>query len=224
MARQSHFKQAVSRLRGVYFFESEKDAHAAVERWRIPGKRRFITPVNFSANNITRVDSEWITFYLNSNETDWMERYWRGETLGQRPLPELLASGIGLVQSIELRQAAYQHIVKNFPESTPLLAMACCGLKHGHIESVAQIVPGVLRDGDQITIDFYIYIDDLETKQAELIRSIEICKSCGEMPFIIRPSDPDVFFRIPDFNEGSFSFKDQSIAGICDEIHKSIRN
>lgn len=224
LERQKNYRNAVSRLRGVYFFESEHDAHAAVERWHVPSKRKFIAPVNFSANNVTCVDSEWITSYLNSDESEWMECYWRGETLGQAPLIEVLASGIGVVQNLELRQAAYQRILDMFPESTPLLAMASCGLKHARIDSIAQTIPGVIRSGDRVNIGFYIYTGDLDARQEEVIHAIEACNRRGEMPSIVRPSDPDAFFRLPDLSNGGFSFIEPSIIGMCDEIHESIKS
>lgn len=221
--RQEKYQAAVSRLRGVYFFESERDAHAAIDRWGIPGNRKFITPVNFSANNTTHVDSEWITSYLNSDETDWMERYWNGDTLGESPLTEVLASGIGMVQSMELREAAYRKIIEMFPESTPLLAMACCGIKHARIESIAQTVPGVIREKDLVKINFYIYIGDLDNRKQELMKAIAACKACNELPPMIRPSTPGIFFRVPDLTNDEFYFKDVEVIRLCDEIHESIR-
>lgn len=70
--RQRAHPQAVSRLAGIYFFESESDAHSALDRWRMPERKPFISEVSFSANNLTRVDSEWITSYLGSEERNWM--------------------------------------------------------------------------------------------------------------------------------------------------------
>lgn len=222
--RQLDFSKSVSRLRGVYFFERERDAHAAIERWGIPGKREFISPVNFSATRITKVDSEWITAYLSSETSDWMESYWRGVTLGCAPLVELLVSGIGVVQSMELRRQAYQHIVNKFPDSTPLLAMACCGFKHGPLESIAQVVSGLIRNDDRILGDFYVYAGDLGNRQEELVKAMKACEQNGEMPPMILPSDPETFFSLPDLSSGSFSFSGPAIVSTYDEIHESIRN
>jgi hypothetical protein len=223
LIRKQRFEGCVSRLRGVYFFDSEEDAHAAVERWGIPNKRKFIAPVTFSEKNATRVDSEWITSFLGSEETDWMEKYWSGETLGSRPLTEVLASGIGFVQNLPLRREAYQRVIDRFPESTPLLAIACCGFHYSSIDSIAQIVPAAIREDDRVKVDFYIYMADLDTRQRELMDAIEACSKSGELPPAIRPADPDAFFRLPDLTKGGFSFVNPSIVSMCGEIHESIK-
>jgi hypothetical protein len=220
--RQNVAPDSVSRLRGVYFFESERDAYAAIERWRIPQNKHYITAVNFSANKTTRVDSEWITSYLLSDESDWMQRYWAGETLGQKPLIEVLASGIGLVQSAELREAAYRSVLGSSPEATPLLSMAACAFKHARLETLAQTVPGVIKCAEGIKIDFYIYIDDLNANEELIKKSVEACMKLGEMPPMIRPNNPEVFFSLPDYRDGSFMFTDAAISQLYEEVHASI--
>lgn len=221
--RQKNFHSSVPRLRGVYFFESERDAHAAVERWGVPGNRRFITAVNFSASKTTHVDSEWITSYLNTDENDWMNRYWRGETLGESPLTEVLASGIGIVQNMNLRQEAYAQIMKLFPNSTPLLAMACCSFKHARLESIAQVVPGIIRDKSGIEVSFHIYMGDLDHRQVEIQNALSVCKARNEMPPMIQPSDPNVFFNLPDLMKDRFRLDDTRVVKLCGEVHESIR-
>lgn len=220
--RQKHAPNSVSRLRGVYFFESENDAHAAIERWGIPQNKKFITAVNFSANKTTRVDSEWITSYLLSDESDWMQRYWSGETLGQKPLTEVLASGIGIVQNTALREAAYRSILEATPEATPLLGMAACAFKHARLETIAQTVPGVIKVAEGVKIDFYIHIDDLKKNENLIIESIDACKRLGEMPPMVLPSDPEVFFRLPDNRDSGFVFTEAAIGKLYEEVHASI--
>lgn len=221
--RQRCSSKAVSRLRGVYFFKSEEDAYKAVDRWGIPERRKFVSAVNFSASNLTEVDSEWITWRLNSDEADWMEKYWGGEPYGETPLTEVLASGIGIVQNLELREAAYRRIMESFPESTSLLAMACCGFQYSKIDSIAQAVPGVIREEGGIKVSFYIYIGDLDTRQNDLMTAIDVGKARNELPPIIRPADPKAFFRMPDLTKGEFLFRDSTIIRLFDEVHASVK-
>ena len=79
--RQKLFNNKVSRLEGLYFFESERMAHIALDRWGIPNKKKYISEIDFTPNAITKVDSEWITSYLLEDDETWMKHYWTGETL-----------------------------------------------------------------------------------------------------------------------------------------------
>jgi len=222
--RQKYAPNSVSRLRGVYFFESENDAHAAVERWGIPQNKKFISAVNFSANKTTRVDSEWITSYLLSEESDWMHRYWSGETLGVKPLTEVLASGIGIVQNTALREAAYRRVLEATPEATPLLAMAACAFKHARLETIAQVVPGAIKVTEGVKIDFYIYIDDLKRSEKLIVESIDACKMLGEVPPVVLPKDPEVFFKLPDNRNSGFIFTEVAIEKLYEEVRASIHD
>ncbi len=216
LIRQRKFSTSVSRLRGVYFFKSEKDAYAAVDRWGVPENRKFISAVNFSSNNTTFVDSEWITSFLASDEEDWMERYWRGETLGAKPLTEVLSSGIGLVQNKELRKQAYEKIIHTFPYSTRLLAIATCGIKYAKIESIAQAMPFITQEDARLKISFYLNIGDLNKKKHELMKACDSCKENNEYPLTIKPLSENVVFHTPDLTD------DASIK-INRKLHQSIR-
>lgn len=215
--------RSVSRLRGVYFFECERDAHAAVERWGMPQNRQFISAVNFSATTVTHVDSEWITSYLLSDNNEWMPLYWKGETLGQRPLTEVLASGIGIVQNQTLREAAYKKVLETAPDATPLLGMAACAFKHARLETIAQSIPGAIKTPEGVKIDFYIYLDDLKNHEGAIIDSINACRQAGKLPPMVFPKDPDIFFRLPDNRDGGFVFTEATIGQFYDQVHTSIR-
>jgi hypothetical protein len=56
--RQQYHQNKVSRLQGVYFFRTEHDAHAALNRWGIKSQHRIVSEVDFYANNLSEVDSE----------------------------------------------------------------------------------------------------------------------------------------------------------------------
>jgi hypothetical protein len=125
--RARRHAHCVSRLGGLYFFQSEGDARAAVNRWGMRRREQYISAVEFFPTALTEVDSEWITFNLASNDDSaWMDSYWSGATAGARPLTEVLATGQGIVLNKELRIEAYKRIYDLWPTSTPLLAAACC--------------------------------------------------------------------------------------------------
>lgn len=221
--RQQVSPHAVSRLRGMYFFENEEDANIAVDRWKIPQNKKFIAQVNFSATNLIRLDSEWITSYLRSDNTDWMPRYWKGETLGVRPLTEILASGIGIVKNRNLREKAYEKIIEHSPYASRLVSMAACAFNFAKIESAAQTIPGMLKTPDGIKLSLYIHMDDF-SKNGKLIGETYMkCMAEEKAPPIIKPEDPDVLFHLPDNRHLEFTLTDKTVSTLHEEIHESIR-
>jgi hypothetical protein len=71
--RTRSYPDCVSRLHGLYFLKSEQDARIALDRWRMPELKPYISAVQFVPSALTEVDSEWITFNLGSNDDpEWM--------------------------------------------------------------------------------------------------------------------------------------------------------
>ena len=144
--RIQNYPHCVSRLRGAYFFESREAAEAALDKWNLRHRIKYISQVNFSAEAVTRVDSEWITSRLSkSDSSDWFESYWSGKPQGDEPLTEVLASGVGVVVEPELRKAAYLRIKKTWPTSTPLLGAAYCAFAYKKMEDIARVRPFLVR-------------------------------------------------------------------------------
>jgi hypothetical protein len=147
---------------------------------------------------LTRVDSEWITQHLRSEDVDWMQGYWEGATLGARPLTEVLASGIGYVRDKDLRRQAYQSIITKWPHATPLLAMASCAFCEEGLEDIALVRPAIVSTGSAIVGSHFIDIQDLERHQNKVVRAIESCQQRGQFPPVSIPDDGKTFFRVPD--------------------------
>ncbi len=219
--RQKKFQHHISRLRGLYFFESEEDASAAIVRWNIPHRKKYISEVYFSANAVTKVDSEWVTWNLMSENTDWMERYWSGEVYGNTPLYELLGSGIGVVQNMELRAQAYKNILEWWPTSTPLLASACCAFKYKNMEEVALVRPTLTKESDRIVGSYYINMNDFNDRENEIVSALELCNQHQETPPIVPSDNPEVFFSIPNLLTENFEFKDSEAQSLYEDVHKS---
>lgn len=218
-ARQRTNPLAVSRLAGVYFFESENDAHNALDRWGMLKRKPFISEVSFSANNLTRVDSEWITSYLGSEDRNWMEEYWQGKTLGVRPLTEVLASGIGAVRNRELRIEAYKRVANLWPQSPPLLSMACCAFCEEQLEDIGLAKPALIASNGVISGEHCIYIGDLEKNQEKIVQAMEACKRRGELPPATIPNDGKTLFALPDMSHMNFEFKEAVAASLLRSVH-----
>lgn len=218
--RMLRYPHCVSRLHGMYFFKSEDDAQAAVSRWGISGKEKYISAVQFSPSAMTEVDSEWITCNLGScNSSAWMESYWSGATAGIRPLTEVLVMGQGVVLNKELRIEAYKRIYELWPTSTPLLAAACCAFDRCQLNDVAVVKPGLLSNGSSIMGSYYIYMKQFDENQEAIVAAVTDCKKSGDCPPVIMPSDQSKIFTLPDLKSFSFEIKDPESVTEFTSVH-----
>ena len=162
--RQKFYPNCVSRLTGVYFFETPDMANAAIDRWNIEQrKKKFVTSISFSASKITRVDSEWITNCLGKQNTtdDWMHEYWLGNTYGNFPLTEVLASGLGLVADNKLRLECFKRIQDLSPTFAKLAMFGIAGLNSG-IEGVGQVLPIIGWHDNKLKGQYYFDIREMK--------------------------------------------------------------
>lgn len=219
LVRQRECLNGCSRLEDLYFFESEYDAHAALERWGLSSRRNLISPVSFSADRLTKLDSEWITSYLASDETDWMPHYWKGAILGVKPLTEVLGRGIGLVRNRELRLRAYQSIIEQWPTSTPLLSMACCAFAEYGLEDIAIVRPAITSTKVGVQGSHFICLQDLSSKEDKVVAALQACRDRGDAPPMIIPDDGVTFFKVPDLTSMDFSLMSKDCAQTLGRIH-----
>lgn len=212
--RAARYPDKVSRLQGVYFFESREDALAAIDRWRLPTRcREYISAVEFSATSLTKVDSEWITWNLSASASErWMGEYWSGEVAGVKPLTEVLAIGEGVILDKQLRIEAYRRIYDLWPDSTPLLAAACCAFANGGLPNVALVKPGILHDENVLTGNYFIYMDEFDEHESEVVAAVRECKASGTMPPVLMPEDQGTIFRLPDLAAQTFTVSGASLS------------
>jgi hypothetical protein len=216
--RQETHPDACSRLEDLYFFESEYDAHAALERWGLSKRRSLISPVSFSADRITKVDSEWITSYLSSEEREWMPQYWDGKIFGIKPLTEVLARGIGFVRNQELRLSAYRSIIERWPTSTPLLSMASCAFAEYGLEDIAIVRPAITSFQSGVQGSHFIDLGDLKLHEDKVIAALDAFKQRGEVPPMIFPEDGESFFKLPDLTSMDFTLEDKACSQTLSRI------
>ncbi len=219
--RQSKFQDKVSRLQGVYFFRTEDDAHNAINRWGLQRRKSLIvSEVDFYPRNLTELDSEWITScLLTSNGTEWMSRYWSGETYGVKPLTEILASGIGFIKNKDLRSAAYKRIFDLWPESTALLASSACAFSVCGIEEVCMVIPALLLEKEQLKGGYFIRMKEFDELQPDIVEAVKYCKKTGQFPVVVCPKDSNVIFRLPDMSKYSFEFHINKSKRLFTSVH-----
>ncbi|WP_158116602.1 hypothetical protein [Vibrio cincinnatiensis] len=219
--RQLHFPNQVSRLRGVYFFESREMANVALDRWGLSHHKKYVTEIYFSGNNYSYVDSEWITDYLDSEDEEWMHKYWRGETLGVKPLTEVLASGIGIIQDNELRTKAYEKIISQWPTTSILLNACIAGFAERKMEQIGQAIPAIVNESGILKGNYYINMNDFDSRENEIVEALREARSKGMNLAWIAPDDPTKIFSLCDWSHLNFELVNSDAVATFDRVHES---
>lgn len=219
LLRLNKFDQKVSRLTGVYFFSSKELAETALDRWGLPHQKKYISEVYFSGNSYTEVDSEWITTYLKTKNTDWMKSYWNGDVLGVKPLTEIIASGIGIIQNNDLRLEAYKKIIKKWPTTSILLNACMASFAEYKIERIGLAIPALINTNGTIKASYYIDMNDFNKRQPEVISALERATKKGMSLPYIKPNDPDKIFSVCDWSNLSFEIENKDIIDLIKSIH-----
>lgn len=218
--RQQHFPNQVSRLRGVYFFESKEMANIALKRWGLNHHKKYVTKVNFSGNNYSYVDSEWITDYLHGDDDEWMHKYWSGETLGIKPLTEVLASGIGIILDNDFRIKAYEKIISQWPTTSILLNACMAGFSEKKMEKIGQAIPAIVNESGVLKGKYYINMHDFNNREAEIVEALEEARSKGMNRPWIAPNDPTKIFSVCDWSHLNFEFSNGEAVTTFDRVHQ----
>lgn len=219
--RQKFFSHQVSRLRGVYFFDSEDILRDAVIRWNMKFNPEYVTKVFFSASKLSYVDSEWITNNLNKNKksSEWMISYWNGEIYGEVALTEILASGIGYIANKKLRESAYKKIVKLFPRSEMLLYSAVCAFAYGKQEDILQMIHGAIKNNNEICIRTYIDFGSFNKNQDSVIAAIEEARKANFFPIGNKITEE---VNLPDLTSYDFKITQSKIVDLYQEINNHL--
>ncbi|MFO4664510.1 hypothetical protein V5G98_17845 [Vibrio cholerae] len=184
--RQLHFPNQVSRLRGVYFFESLEMANVALDRWG-----------------------------LNHH------KYWLGETLGVKPLTEVLASGIGIIQDNGLRIKAYEKIISQWPTASILLNACMAGFTERKMEQIGQAIPAIVNESGILKGKYYINMNDFDNREKEIVEAVEEARVKGmNLPWIA-PDDPTKIFSLCDWSHLNFELVNTDAVATFDRVHEA---
>jgi hypothetical protein len=220
--RKLKYNHCVSRMKCLYFFETRNETIFALDHWGIDVDERYISEVNVNISSITKVDSEWITNFLESKENDWMDNYWQGKNYNNKPLYELLVNGFGIIMNERLCREAYKKVYDTFPYSTCLLAWAMCGFQIKNIDSIAKIVPGISARDGKIKGSYFIDITDIKKYEKEIIKAIDYVQSLNDFPpIVLPPPELNAAFILPDFRYLEIDFENSYIATLLQKVHKN---
>lgn len=143
--RAMQFNHHVSRLTGLYVFDTPDSALAAQEDWGGHLVHENLTDVGVSAASFTRVDANWITWMLATralqglNWRDGIFPYWEGKPCPHHDFPiwEVLVDGAVTLWGTTLRDRAYRTTKARSPNALALLEQsrlaATLGSDLGHV-------------------------------------------------------------------------------------------
>jgi hypothetical protein len=122
--RQVLHRHQISRMRGMFFFRSEREA---LDRVRDPNWPSYFLEENLLELELlheepfTDVDANWIThadllddYRLNLKDLGWIEKYWAGVQYNDHPVWERLAKGVALVLDEKARPGAMNLLARCF--------------------------------------------------------------------------------------------------------------
>jgi len=186
----------VSRLRGVYLFQSKDDAHWAVDNWGLGWRHENIAPIEFHAEQLTAADSDWITHELFSPDTEWMIRYWSGELRSPNPRIEVLGIGYGKIHDRPIRERAYEIVVKHWPKSVALFQHAAFAVAYAGVHTAAQTRMMMQIAGERLVLEPIIYMADFENPTSSTLAAWKEAREAGDLP----PVPQDVEIAVPDLS------------------------
>jgi hypothetical protein len=212
--RVMRFNHLVSRLTGLYVFDSPDSAlTAAQEDWGGHLVHENLIDVGVSAApNITRVDANWITWMLATRASqglNWREGivpYWEGKSCPHHgsPIWEVLVDGAVTLWGTALRDRAYQTTKARSPNALALLEQsrlaATLGSDLGHVCAL------ITLEKDVPLMSFHIDMRDA-TDPAYCSKLAHYVK-CN--PQLVNHRDLAVggdSFRTPDFLAYSHAFQ-----------------
>lgn len=218
--RSKDYKKSVSRMRGVYFFESREMAEAALTHWGMRYNPKYISQVNFSANAYTSVDSEWITQNLSSdsNEIDWIHSYWQGKHYWDNPVTEIIASGIGIIVDKKLREEAYINVLNKYPFASKILSYSAAAFFYG-VEDAGIAVPALVLRNNRLEGNYYLNMRFFQDRKApDMERILDYCDNNGAIFPYKKECDESDLLSMPDFNE-SFIFDNKQVIRQFTQVH-----
>jgi hypothetical protein len=205
MVRQQYFSLQTSRLKGLYFFETIRDATRAHEEWEFSCPPEYLCEINFDCVNFSKVDSQWITNFL-SKKTDnsWMHKYWNGEALNDKPLYEIIAEGRGVIKNSKIKRVAYDFFLEKQPDTGPLLYISCCAFRCGY-DDISRVVPNIYLTGNNLNGRYLIDMNMMNKLEKEISNAIKDRRKFKDLKKPKLPKDENIFFRVP--NMPTFEFE-----------------
>ena len=151
-----------------------------------------------------------------------MHSYWSGETRGENPLTEVLASGIGYVKDKGIQSMAISKLYDMWATSSLMFNAAIAGFATGTMDQVCRVKPAIFREDDgSVSGSIFIDMNDFNQKQKEIVSALKEMYDKGYKPPIVIPNDPDKAFALPDLKGMFFNTNEEVTKSLFYLIHGS---
>jgi len=160
--RSAEYPTAVSRLQGFFVFPDRQSATQAEGRWDSSFHPEFFAELGIRPGSRTSThDANWITHCLGTDDsTEWMRAYLSGQPYGSEPTWETLVDGRAWIYGTELREAAYEIVKAEWPNSLALLELSRVA---AWVDSNLGVHTAfALREGDEIAIKYIMNFEDID--------------------------------------------------------------
>ena len=204
--RQKHFPSCQSRLTGMYFFEERNTAKHAYE-WGGHFSPKYLAELElYPTSAIFRHDANWITHApidkrgrIKSEE--WIPKYWSGQEYpGKIPVWELIVQGRAVICGTELRERAYQNILKKFPGAVSILEVSRIAAHVG--SDLGQVSAWIIRKSERL-MDLSFYLDMRDADNPEFLERVQLYNGPRNHKDLAVGGEK---FQVPDFREFSCQF------------------
>ncbi len=202
--RARYFPGSVSRMQGIYFFETKAEAESRIGDNNWPP---YFTSENllelelFTDKPLTKADANWITFakfdlstgQILLNDLSWIFDYWSGLPNKHGSVWEILANGVALVLDPAVRRHCETQLEKLFPQSHIPILMARLASESG--TRGGQIHPFLLRQNEETVMLQYLS-SDAEFHDKDAIEAISMHPDSGRLMWLISQHET---WNMPDF-------------------------
>lgn len=209
--RQIHFPRCYSRLRGMYFFEERSIAEHAYE-WGGHFSPEYLAELElYPTSAIFRHDANWITHAPLDQEgriesEEWIPKYLSGEEYpGKTPVWELIVQGRAVICGTELRERAYQNILKRFPDAISILEVSRIAAHVG--SDLGQASAWVMRESES-SMNLSFSLDMRDANNPDFLERVRLYDGPRNHKDLAVGGDK---FRVPDFREFSCRFLTNSV-------------
>ena len=201
--RQKRYSNKISRLVGMYLFESRKALEKACEWGGDHFKKEYMAEIGILSGSIySRHDSNWITYAPVDDRSgllksiNWCEQYWSGEPYPDKePVWEIILDGRAVVNGTDLRNSAYIKIKSEFPECLSILEV---GRIAATLNSNLGQIFAWLQHSSEKTLSLCYYLDMEDAKNPEFLKRIKNYKGGKNYEDLAIGGDK---FTVPDFQK-----------------------
>lgn len=209
--RATGYTQKVSRLSGMYFFQSREDALLRIGDVNWPSyfvEENLVELELYPSLEPTVCDSNWITFAqlcndgrIPTEDLTWIDDYWSGKPCNDKaPVWEIISNGVAIILDETIRRRCDALLKREFQESHIPILMARLA---GEVGSLGGLVHPFLKRVSENFVELCYLYRDIEFHDSTIIQEISRHPYVGLLGQQMRDN---ATWKIPDFKRWSQTF------------------